>query len=66
MYVADSYHDRVQKFDSSGNFITAWGSDGSGAGQFDNPTGLAVDSQGNVYVADLGNDRVQVWAPSTS
>lgn len=64
MYVTDYGNNRVQKFDSSGKFITIWGSYGTGDGQFNNPFGNAVDSSGNVYVTDNGNSRVQVFAPS--
>lgn len=39
----------------------AWGSRGFAPGQFDNPRDIAVDAQGNVYVADSGNHRVQVF-----
>ena len=38
-----------------------WGSSGDGQGQFDWPAHLAVDSFGNVYVADRFNHRVQVF-----
>jgi len=50
---------RVQKFDSNGGYITQWGSFGPGAGQFDRPEGVAVDSDHNVYVADSDNNRIQ-------
>ena len=40
-------------------FVTKWGSQGSGNGQFNSPNGIAVDSSGNVYVADGGNNRIQ-------
>jgi sugar lactone lactonase YvrE len=40
-------------------FLLQWGSRGSGPGQFDGPAGVAVDASGDVYVADLGNGRVQ-------
>ncbi|MFT3744911.1 MAG: 6-bladed beta-propeller [Pyrinomonadaceae bacterium] len=35
------------------------GGEGSGNGQFSRPRGIAVDSKGNIYVADTGNSRVQ-------
>ena len=41
VYVADSDNDRIQKFDSNGNFITKWGSYGSGDGQFNYPIGIS-------------------------
>ncbi|MCJ7621474.1 MAG: PQQ-binding-like beta-propeller repeat protein, partial [Anaerolineae bacterium] len=39
------------------------GQRGDGEGQFQSPQGLALDAQGNVYVADRGNRRVQVFDP---
>ncbi|MDD3141038.1 MAG: 6-bladed beta-propeller [Lachnospiraceae bacterium] len=41
------------------NFVTKWGSEGSGNGQFGYPHGITVDSSGNVYVADQQNHRIQ-------
>src|SRR6266487_1051400 len=50
----------VQKFTSNDTFITSWGSTGIADGQFVSPGGVAVDSKGNVYVADFGyTDRIQ-------
>src|SRR5207245_596814 len=46
------------KFDSTGTFLAKWGSPGIEDGQFNFPEGVAVDSSGNVYVAD-GNNRIQ-------
>lgn len=40
-------------------FGRMWGSQGAGNGQFNSPTGVAVDPSGNVYVADYGNHRIQ-------
>ena len=64
IYVADAATYRIQKFDSSGKFLTKWGSKGDGDGQFsahtdDGPAGAAADNQGNVYVNDPGNHRIQ-------
>ena len=38
-----------------------WGSTGPGKGQFFSPGGIAIDAQGNVVVADMGNDRVETF-----
>jgi len=57
--VADANNHRIQKFDMDGNFLTKWGSYGSGNRQFNSPYGVAVDSVGNVYVSDTYNDRIQ-------
>ena len=59
VYVADFYNNRIQKFDSNGTFITSWGSSGTGNGQFNDPSDVAIDSSGNVYVTDSDNNRVQ-------
>ncbi len=68
VYIADAANHRMLKFDSAGKFVTAWGSRGTGEGQFvlvgpDSPEEtngwVAVDNQGHVYVADAWNKRVQ-------
>ena len=48
-----------KKFDSNGKFITKWGSQGNGNGQFDSASGIEADSSGNVYVVDSNNHDVQ-------
>jgi DNA-binding beta-propeller fold protein YncE len=58
--VADSGNHRIQAFDELGNFVSAYGGPGSGPGQFQHPQGLAVDGEGRVIVADMGNNRLQV------
>jgi DNA-binding beta-propeller fold protein YncE len=52
---------RVVKLDPNGKFILQWGSHGSGPGQFEMPHALAMDSEGRLFVADRGNNRVQIF-----
>jgi sugar lactone lactonase YvrE len=67
-YVADTENKRIQKFDAEGNWLLMFGSRGGDNGQFaaitedsvgTGPGGLAVDAEGNVYVADTWNHRIQ-------
>lgn len=71
IYLTDGFPERtsgiVQKFDSAGTFVTSWGTQGTGGGQFiAGAGGAAVDSSGNVYVADPGNHRVQKFTSAGS
>ncbi len=62
IFVADGLgNQRVAKFDKNGVFVKSWGSRGNGQGQFAAARAIAVDGQGNVYVADPGNKRIQVF-----
>jgi DNA-binding beta-propeller fold protein YncE len=61
IYVADTNNHRIQKYSYDGIFLLQWGSQGSGQGQFNKPTGVAVDPNGNVYVTDRDNARVQIF-----
>ena len=44
-------------------FLRKWGMRGGGDGEFRWPQGLGIDNEGNVYVSDRGNDRIQVFDP---
>ena len=59
VYIADPGNARVQKFDNDGNFITMWGSNGTGKGHFIYPSGLTVDPSGNIFVSDEVNKNIQ-------
>jgi len=63
VYVADGVANinRIAKFAKDGRFIKQWGSTGNASGQFNGVKALAIDAQGNVYAADLGNKRIQVF-----
>jgi DNA-binding beta-propeller fold protein YncE len=52
---------RIVKFDSDGNFIKAWGKQGTAAGEFDIPHSIVIDAKGLLYVADRNNQRIQVF-----
>ncbi len=59
VFVLDSGNSRVQKFDNTGNFISTFGSSGSGNGQIAmSSLGLGTDGS-NIFVADDANSRVQ-------
>jgi len=51
-------------FDLELSFITSFGTEGTGKGRYDRPNDLAFDSQGNIYVSEYGNNRVQVLDPN--
>ena len=59
VWVADTGHDRVQEFNSKGEFVREFGAEGKENGEFSSPVGIAVSAAGDVYVADQGNRRVQ-------
>jgi sugar lactone lactonase YvrE len=59
VYASDSGNDRILKFTSEGQFVDSWGSEGTGDGEFNNPSGIVVDIDGFVYVVDSSNNRIQ-------
>ena len=62
IFVADGDGNaRIAKFDKNGKFVASWGKRGTAPGEFANVLSIAVDAQGNVYAADGGNKRVQVF-----
>jgi len=68
VYIADALgyyaNNCIWKYDNQGNYVGKLGSGGSGNGQFSNPTGVAVDGNGNIYVADNNNNRIQKFNAS--
>jgi len=65
IFVGDGHgantNDRVVKFDKTGKQIATWGKHGKAQGEFDQLHGIAMDSQGQIFVADRGNSRIQVF-----
>src|SRR5205814_455037 len=65
LWVTDTNNKRVQGFNSSGVYLSQFGSSGSGNGQFIKPQGIAIDTSGNLWVVDSNsNDRVEAFNSS--
>ncbi len=61
-YISDGYiNSRVAKVDKDGNWMKSWGDRGKKPGEFITPHSIAADARGNIYVADRGNRRIQVF-----
>ena len=65
IFVGDGHggntNDRVVKFDKTGKQVLTFGKHGKGPGEFDALHGIAMDSQGRIFVADRANSRIQVF-----
>jgi DNA-binding beta-propeller fold protein YncE len=61
-YIADGYvNSRIAVFDKNGAPIASFGEFGHGPGQFDTAHNIQVAPNGNIFVADRANDRIQVF-----
>lgn len=64
LYVSDGYSNaRVHKYSSDGRYMFSWGESGTAPGQFNVVHNIDVDSEGQVYVADRENRRIQIFGP---
>jgi DNA-binding beta-propeller fold protein YncE len=63
IFISDGYvNSRVAKFDKNGDWVKSWGEPGrTKPGEFNTPHSIAADAKGNIYVADRGNRRIQVF-----
>jgi DNA-binding beta-propeller fold protein YncE len=62
IFISDGYiNARVAKYDKNGDWVKSFGEPGSGPGQLNTPHSIAADAKGNIYVADRGNSRIQVF-----
>lgn len=70
VFVADTWNHRIQAFTSTGEFLRSFGTFANvqtdaqaEPGTFWGPRGLAIDAEGNLYVTDTGNKRVEKFSP---
>ena len=63
LYVAEYSNHRVQKLTTSGNFISKFGTCGSGNSQLNGPRGICLDHDGRIFVSECGNNRISVFEP---
>jgi len=66
LYISDGGNNRIQVFNIKGNgteYVTSFGTLGSGPGEFNSPADITLDQQGNLYVLDVHNARVEVFNP---
>jgi DNA-binding beta-propeller fold protein YncE len=61
LWVADSQRHCVVVFDLRGKLVSEFGRRGTGPGEFNFPTHLAIDTDGRLYVTDSMNNRVQIF-----
>lgn len=66
LWVTDADRAKVLAYSLGGTFLGEFGSAGDRPGQFNNPSGITHDGSGKLYVADAGNDRIQVFDPKAS
>ena len=61
IFVSDRVAHLIKVYNSNGRFLYEFGSYGSGDGELNQRTGLAVDKTGHLLVCSLGNHKVQVF-----
>lgn len=63
VYVTNTGNHRISVFNTQGQIIEHIGKRGSGKGEFNFPTQITIDKEGNLYIVDTGNFRIQVLSP---
>ena len=66
LYILDAGNCRVQKFDPEGKFLTSFGREGQGPGEFNFPTSLDFDNLGNLVIADRRGRKIQIFTKNGS
>ncbi len=58
--LSDAGNDKIHELDENGSLIRSFGGLGSGNGQFNNPSGMAISQDNKLYISDQANHRIQV------
>ena len=61
VYISERSSHSISVFTRNGQYLTSFGGKGSGPGQFNSPTGIAIGNDGKIYIADYNNGHVQVF-----
>ena len=62
LFIADTFNNRIQRYETNGTLITQFGILGTGDGELNTPLDLAIDSQDKIFVSDPFNHRIQVFS----
>jgi hypothetical protein len=63
LWISDGGTNRFLKYDLNGKYLYGWGAPGRQPGQFQGPHQFSVDQDGNLYVAEVFNGRIQKFVP---
>ena len=63
LYVLDSGNFRIQKFTPDGRYLTSFGGEGQGPGEFQFMEGIAIDNSGQMFITDRGTNAVKILSP---
>ena len=61
--MVDNENNRVQVFDKNGNYLTQFGNTGNSIERFQDPSSIAINSLGDVYVTDGIDSDIHVYSP---
>jgi len=62
IYATFFRRDIIVKYDKDGNYVESYGGNGTADGLFKSPRGIAIDNLGKIYIADLFNNRIQIYS----
>ncbi len=65
LYVTDYNNNRVEELNENGEYVAKFGEKGSAAKQFSGPAAVAIDSSGDIWVAEVLNHRIDEWKSPT-